>query len=91
MSKHDIPLKYACMDNFSEVIQNCNDNNLADYLIQLRDLIVYQMEIIREQRMEVVGLKHKESWKHYDKPFENYDPKTRKYIDRPEKSGNASC
>lgn len=89
--KHQIPLKYACLDKFTDVVKNCKDDTLAKYLIELRDLISYQMEIIKEQRIAIVANKHSESWKHYDKPIENYDPKTRKYIDKPPKSGNMSC
>ena len=89
--KHQIPLKYACLDNFTEIVKDCKDDNVARYLIELRDLITYQMEIIREQRMEIVASKHSEAWKHYDKPIENYDPATRKYLDKPPKSGNMSC
>ena len=89
--KHQIPLKYACLDNFTEIVKDCKDDNVARYLIELRDLITYQMEIIREQRMEIIASKHSEAWKHYDKPIENYDPTIRKYVDKPPKSGNMSC
>lgn len=89
--KHQIPLKYACLDNFTDMVKNCQDDNLARYLIELRDLITYQMEIIKDQRMVIVANKHSVSWTHYDKPIENYDPTTRKYIDKPPKSGNMSC
>ena len=89
--KHQIPLKYACLDKFTEIVKGCKDDNIARYLIELRDLISYQMEIIKEQRMEIVSSKHSEAWKHYDKPIENYDPATRKYLDKPPKSGNMSC
>ena len=89
--KHQIPLKYACLDKFIEIVKDCKDDNIARYLIELRDLITYQMEIIREQRMEIIASKHSEAWKHYDKPIENYDPTIRKYVDKPPKSGNMSC
>lgn len=91
MTKSDLHLKYAFLDNFLDTVKSCKDDSIAKYLVQLRDLITYQMQIIHEQRMEIVSLKHKEAWKHYDKPIENYDPVTRKYIERPEKSGNMSC
>jgi hypothetical protein len=62
-----------------------------DYIQELYELINYQKDIIKQQRVEIIGLKHKDAWKRYDKPFENYDPKTRKYSDRPEKTDNTSC
>jgi hypothetical protein len=37
------------------------------------------------------GFEHKEAWKRYDKPAEDYYPTTRQYSNRPPKSGNESC
>jgi hypothetical protein len=89
--KEKIPLKYECLDGFSDKIKSCTDANLAKLLIEMYDLIVYQMNEIKEQRMEIIGFKHKHAWKHYDRPMEEYDTEKRTYVDKPEKSGNMSC
>lgn len=91
MTDYKIVLKYECLDRFLDTVKNCNDDAIAKYLVELRDLISYQMEIIQQQRTEIVAAKHIASWKHYDKPIEDYDPIKRKYIERPGKSGNMSC
>jgi len=54
-------------------------------------LIEYQKQRIFQQEKEIIALRHEKAWKHYDNPIENYDPATRKNINRPPKSGNASC
>ena len=89
--KEHIPLKYECLDRFQDVIKSCSDDNAAKLLIEMFDLIRYQMNEIKDQRMTIIGLKHKESWKHYDRPTGEYDTAKRAYIDRPAKSGNMSC
>lgn len=90
--KEQIPLKYACMDRFKQVYESCSDQDIKNYLKELQDLIFYQMTIIGDQRLEIVAVKHQKAWSHYDKPLENYDPKTRKYADRPVKiDTNDSC
>jgi hypothetical protein len=89
--KEHIPLKYECLDRFQDIVKNCADNNAAKLLIEMFDLIRYQMKQIQDQRMEIIGLKHKEAWKHYDRPLDQYDSEQRKYIDKPPKSGNMSC
>lgn len=89
--KEHIPLKYECLDRFQDVIKSCTDDNAAKLLIEMFDLIRYQMNEIKDQRMTIIGLKHKESWKHYDRPMEEYDTAKRTYVDKPAKSGNMSC
>ena len=89
--KEHIPLKYECLDGLSDKIKSCSDDSIAKLLIEMYDLIIYQMNEIKEQRMEIIAYKHKAAWKHYDKPIENYDPNIRQYVDKPPKSGNMSC
>lgn len=90
--KEQIPLKYACMDKFQRVYDSCPSEEIKTYLKELQDLIFYQMSIIGEQRLEIVAVKHQKAWSHYDKPWDNYDSATRKYIDRPVKiNNNESC
>ena len=89
--KEKIPLKYECLDGLSDKIKSCSDDSLAKLLIEMYDLIIYQMNEIKEQRMEIIGFKHKQAWKHYDRPIEEYDTEKRAYVDKPAKSGNMSC
>lgn len=89
--KEKIPLKYECLDRFQEVSKRCSDDEAAKLLIEMFDLIIYQMNEIKLQRMEIIGLKHKMFWKHYDRPAAEYDSTKRHYIDKPSKSGNMSC
>jgi hypothetical protein len=64
---------------------------VLDYIIELYKLIEYQRQRLSEQEKQIIALKHTEAWKHYDKSPENYDPSTRRYVDKPPKSGNMSC
>jgi hypothetical protein len=64
---------------------------VLDYIIELYKLIEYQRQRLSEQEKQIIALKHTEAWQHYDKSLESYDPSTRKYLDKPPKSGNMSC
>jgi hypothetical protein len=89
--KHHIPLKYECLDDFGKVYQLCEQQEVKNLLLDLRELIQYQMEQIRDQRTEIISFKHKNAWKHYDRPIDEYNTETRSYVDKPAKSGNMSC
>ena len=89
--KDKIPLKYECIDRFASVVKKCTDDDAAKLLVEMYDLITYQMNEIKTQRMDIIGMKHKIAWKHYDRPISEYDAETRKYVDKPPKSGNMSC
>jgi len=89
--KEKIPLKYECLDRFSDVVKNCSDDNAAKLLVEMYDLILYQMNEIKTQRMDIIGMKHKIAWKHYDRPILEYNSETRQYVDKPAKSDNMSC
>lgn len=89
--KEDIYHKYNCLNKLDQIVKSCTDTDAINLILDMRDLIFYQMHEIRDQRTEIISMKHQNSWKHYDKPIENYDPATRKYVDRPPKSGNMSC
>jgi hypothetical protein len=43
--------------------------------------------MINKQRVEIIGLIHKQSWKRYDLPEESFKVS----VDKPPKSGNMSC
>ena len=89
----DGKFKYEPMspDKVKLIMEAYKNEQVYDYIMELYELINYQKDIINQQRVEIIGLKHKDAWKHYDKPIENYDPKTRQYVDKPPKSGNMSC
>lgn len=89
--KEHIPLKYECLDRFQDVVKKCKDDDAAKLLIEMFDLIRYQMDQIKDQRMEIIAFKHKKAWTHYDRPLDQYDTEQRKYVDKPPKSGNMSC
>lgn len=82
--KEKIPLKYECLDRFQTVIKECTDDNAAKLLIEMFDLIVYQMNEIKEQRMEIIAIKHATEWKRYDKKINDT-------VDKPPKSDKMVC
>jgi hypothetical protein len=73
------------------ILEAYKHEQIYDYIMELYELINYQKEMINEQRIEIIGLKHKEAWKRYDRPLEEYDSQQRKYVDKPEKCDNFSC
>lgn len=90
---YDMTLKYEPMDlsKVNSILTQYKGQPVLDYIIQLYKLIEYQKQRLNEQEKQIIALKHTEAWKHYDKPIENYDPSSRKYLDKPPKSGNMSC
>lgn len=54
------------------------NEQIYNYILELYEVINYQKEIINQQRIEIIALKHKEAWKRYD-------------IDKSKKSDNMSC
>jgi hypothetical protein len=85
--------KYDPVDisKVNNILTQYKDQPVLDYIIELYKLIEYQRQRLREQEKQIIGLKHIEAWKHYEKPIDNYNPSTRKYLDKPPKSGNMSC
>jgi hypothetical protein len=90
---YDMTLKYSPMDlsKVNSILTQYKGQPVLDYIIELYKLIEYQKQRIFQQEKQIIALKHTEAWKHYDKSIENYDPSTRKYLDKPPKSGNMSC
>lgn len=89
----DGKFKYEPMspDKIKLIMEAYKHEQVYDYILELYELINYQKEIINQQRIEIIGLKHKEAWKRYDRPESEYDCAKRKYVDRPEKQDNISC
>jgi len=90
MTKH-ILLKYECLNSLSDKIKSCSDDSIAKLLMEMYDLIVYQMNEIKEQRMEIIAFKHNKAWKHYDCPEDQDNAEKKACVDKPLKSGNMSC
>lgn len=77
------PLKYECLERFKEIISQCKDDDASKLMIEMFDLIIYQMDQIKQQRLEIVAMKHKTAWKQYDaKPCA---------IDNTKKCGKKCC
>jgi hypothetical protein len=85
--------KYEPMspDKVKLIMEAYKNEQVYDYIMELYELINYQKDIINQQRVEIISLKHKDAWKHYDRPLDQYNTEQRKYVDRPDKSGNMSC
>jgi hypothetical protein len=58
------PLKYRVLE---EENINIQDPTIQAYIDGLKELISYQYHVIKEQRSEIIAIKHKEAWKRYDK------------------------
>jgi hypothetical protein len=63
----------------NQILTEYRGQPVLDYIIELYKLIDYQKDLINRQEKQLVSLRHIDAWKHYDKPIENYNPKTRKY------------
>jgi hypothetical protein len=89
----DGTFKYDPVDisTVNNILTQYKGQPVLDYIIELYKLIEYQRQRLSEQEKQIISLKHTEAWKHYDKSVEYYDPVTRKYLDKPPKSGNMSC
>ena len=90
---YDMTLNYEPINlsKVNNVLTQYKGQPVLDYIIELYKLIEYQKQRIFQQEKEIISLRHEKAWNHYDKLAEDYDPSTRKYINRPPKSGNESC
>lgn len=76
-------LKYKILEEKVEI----KDDHIKEYVDALIELISYQYHMIKQQRSEIIALKHKEAWKRYDLPDSKFEPS----VDKPSKCGNMSC
>lgn len=85
--------KYESMnpEKVKTILEAYKNEQVYDYIQELYELIYYQKEMIKQQRVEIIALKHQQSWNRYDKPIEDYDNSKRKYKDRPERTDSGSC
>jgi hypothetical protein len=63
------PLKYLCYDKNQRkhIISICDNEEIKKHILDLYNLIEYQLIMIHEQRSEIIAKEHKKAWKHYDK------------------------
>lgn len=85
----DGKFKYEPMspDKVKLIMEAYKNEQVYDYILELYELINYQKNMINQQRIEIISLKHKEAWKRYDLPEDTFKVS----IDKPPKSGNMSC
>jgi hypothetical protein len=64
---------YQCFQpQVREYIATLNTNNeIKTHIEDLYRLITYQMQRICKQESEIVSIKHKNAWKHYDRSFDH--------------------
>lgn len=81
--------KYEPMspDKVKLIMETYKDEQVYEYIMELYELINYQKNMISQQRVEIICLKHKEAWKRYDLPEEKF----KVCIDKPPKDVNISC
>lgn len=91
MNKEDLIPGYKFMDNFLPLYDSVKDEEVKVLLLEMRDTILYQMKEIRKQRGEIIYIKHKYAWKHYDRDVEEYNSETRSYVDKPNRTDTMGC
>lgn len=66
-TKEKLTFIYECYDKNQRqhIIDICDNDEIKKYILELYNLIEYQIVMIHEQRSEIVAKKHKEAWKHY--------------------------
>ena len=81
--------KYEPMspDKVKLIMETYKDEQAYEYIMELYELINYQKNMISQQRVEIISLKHKEAWKRYDLPEEKF----KVCVDKPPKDVNISC
>lgn len=67
MSKDKVKYEIMSPQNVNKIMELYKGLEIYDYILELYGLISYQKDIISQQRLEIIGLKHKQAWKHYDK------------------------
>lgn len=85
----DGKFKYEPMspDKVKTIMDAYKNEQVYDYIMELYELIHYQKDMINQQRLEIIALKHKEAWKRYD----SIDAKSESGVDKPPKSGKMVC
>lgn len=93
LTKNDTnPLRYACFQpEVREQISSIEkDPEVCNHINELYDLIAYQLDKLLNKEKELIINRHKEAWKRYDKPMEDYDWDNRRYFS-PEELAARKC
>ena len=79
--------KYEPMspDKVKLIMEAYKNEQVYDYIMELYELINYQKNMINQQRVEIISLKHKEAWKHLDNSTKIDS------VDKPKRSDTMSC
>ena len=90
---YDMTLKYEPMDQskISYILEVYKNEQVLEYIKQLWKLIDYQKQEILKQRKEIIAIKHKVAWKHYDKEVDYADPKNRVNSNKPKRTDTMGC
>ena len=86
MPKETKTLKYLpVLPNKKKQIANIyKDYQVTEHIEELYGLIDYQINIISEQRQQIIADKHKDAWKHYYKSLDEYNECQRRYFTKEE-------
>jgi len=89
----DLTLKYEPMSetNINRMLVQYKHDDVLDYIKQLWNLIDYQRKVISEQTKQIVAIKHKVAWKHYDKEVDYTDSKNRVNSNKPKNTDEMGC
>jgi hypothetical protein len=90
---YDMTLKYEPMNssNIDKILTQYKKEPVLDYIKELWKLIDYQKQEIWKQRKEIIAVKHKIAWKHYDKEVDHTDPINRVNINKPKRTDEMGC
>lgn len=85
----DGKFKYEPMspDKVKLIMDAYKNEQVYDYIMELYEVINYQKDMINQQRVEIIALKHKEAWKRYDLP----ESKFTEHLDRPKRTDTMGC
>jgi len=90
---YDMTLKYEPMNSskISDILTRYKNEPVLDYIKDLWKLIDYQKQEIWKQRKEIISVKHKIAWKHYDKEIDYADPVNRVNTNKPKRTDEMGC
>lgn len=79
-------IKYQCFQpEIRQYISSIESpSEVKDHINDLYELIFYQMKRISNQEADLVAIKHKSAWQHYDKCLDQYDKSQRRFLSQQE-------
>jgi flagellar biosynthesis chaperone FliJ len=86
-------LKYDCIksDQIENILHKFKDQECLNYIKELWNLIEYQKTVIKDERKQLIALKHSKDWQHYDRYENTYHSNVRKPLDKPDKTDTMGC